>query len=132
MTLEQRWNYLEAMGTKEVYRRMRDELINEVSAQEKEVNRLKQELSVGTTGIKQREDELYLEVEGSNAEQRKAALTAKKKDDDLWGSLDQDTRRLQAELDEAEVVLGRLNREWSALGHFLRLRTAQITFLGGS
>ena len=130
-TIDEKKAMLQHLGTAEAYKRLRWELLDALTEADKAYSSKEAELGIVKEGMNLREAELLVVgVEGKNEQERQAKLRLSLRDDEIWASLSGDQLRLEADLAAAKNETSRLNREWAALTTYLRLRTAQIEFLG--
>lgn len=95
-------------------------------------DRAKASLTAQERLLAEREDILVAQVEGKNAEARKAALLVAKQTDKDWQQLVNIVNTVRAQVLDAALVQELLKREWAAVTIQIGIFTVTLGFLAGA
>lgn len=132
--LDARVAVLAALRTAEALKRLK-ELVDALYQTEVELSSAQRMVVSLEQALADRELELHLDSgvsEGKNEKERQGRLVGLRRADSAYIGLAKDLDLVRNKVDTAGAAGSRLRREWGYLSVFLRLRTAQISFLGGS
>lgn len=127
--LAQKAQILNSQGTKDIEERI-ERILTELTLAHNAMNGRRRDLDEAKERLAIEEARLLADAKGSNAEQRKAAALAARQEDDSYRIQEGAWKTALEASDEAIENYERLKRDLGVRMVILKLRTAQLAFLG--